>query len=140
MKLAAQVFFLAALCVFATAGCGVSGKNSEATLKETVLKFNEGIRWGRLQEVVPRVHPDNVSHFMKMHEKFGGEIQLSDYEIISSSYDAEKKTAEVTVKVTWYRQNEMELFTTFLVQLWEWEPQGSDWLLTTETYQSGEPF
>ena len=53
---------------FIVLSCGAAGQQAEDRLKESVVQFNEGIRWGRMQEVIPRVHPDNVQHFLKMHE------------------------------------------------------------------------
>jgi hypothetical protein len=119
-------------------GCGAAKQKAEDELKEAVLMFNEGVRWGRLQEVLPRIDPKNTAHFMKMHEKFGTEIQVSDYELINSSYDSTKQTATVTVRITWYRQSEMELYSTLLSQSWEYH--SAAWTLVTETYQSGEAF
>jgi hypothetical protein len=130
--------FSVVTALFIATGCGVANQKAETELKEAVLMFNEGVRWGRLQEVMPRMDPKNTSHFIKMHEKFGTEIQLSDYELVSSFYDSTKQTAAVTVKITWYRQSEMELHTTILLQSWEYHAAG--WLLVTETYQSGEAF
>jgi hypothetical protein len=124
------------LCL--AAGCGTAKQKTEDELKEAVLLFNEGVRWGRLQEVIPRIDPKNSAHFLKMHEKFGTEIQVSDYELINSSYNSEKQTAVVAVQVTWYRKSEMELHTTFLIQSWEYH--NADWMMVTETYQSGEAF
>jgi hypothetical protein len=131
------IFFFIAISVF-SAGCGAAGQKAEDDLKEAVVLLNEGIRWGRLQEVMPRVHPDNAAHFLKMHEKFGKDIQVSDYELINSVYNAEKKTASVAVQITWYQQSRMELHSTVLLQ--SWERQGQDWIMMTETYQSGEAF
>jgi hypothetical protein len=118
--------------------CGGPSQKAQSDLKDAVLRLNEGIRWGRLQEVMPRVNPENAEQFMKMHEKFGTEIQLSDYELINSTYNEKEKKADVVIRITWYRQSEMELFSTILLQAWEY--QGMDWMLMTETYQSGQAF
>ncbi len=135
-------FKIGFLCLLAAqllfAACGGPTQKAQSDLKDAVIQFNEGIRWGRLQEVMPRVSPENAEHFMKMHEKFGSEIQLTDYELINSTYNNENKTAKVTVRISWYRQNEMELCNTILLQ--EWELKGADWMMMTETYQSGDSF
>ncbi|NLG02916.1 MAG: hypothetical protein GX567_03640 [Clostridia bacterium] len=123
---------------FIVLSCGAAGQQAEDRLKESVVQFNEGIRWGRMQEVIPRVHPDNVQHFLKMHEHFGNETQVSDYELISYEYNQEKKSATINVRITWYKQSEMALHTTILIQ--SWEHIESDWILMTETFHSGEAF
>ena len=136
MKL--RTIFLLLWLVLGCCACGGASQKAQSDLKDAVIMLNEGVRWGRLQEVVPRVHADNVAHFMEMHKAFGTEIQLSDYELINSVYNPDKKTAAVTVRITWYRQSEMEVHTTLLLQ--SWELHGAEWLLMTETYQSGEAF
>lgn len=137
MRLSRGVTVLAAAALGLIA-CGGPSQKAQSDLKDAVLRFNEGIRWGRLQEVMPRVNPQNAEQFMKMHEKFGTEIQLSDYELINSTYNEKEKKADVLVRITWYRQSEMELFSTILLQAWEY--QGMEWMLMTETYQSGQAF
>ena len=118
--------------------CGAANVKQQDSLKEAVLLFNEGVRWGRLQDVIPRVSPDYSAHFVEMHKAFGKDIQISDYEIVNTTADWKKKQAEVTVQITWYRQTEMEVFTTVLSQ--RWEESGVDWVMVAESYVSGEPF
>ncbi len=118
--------------------CGAVSPKRQDSLKEAVLLFNEGVRWGRLQDVVPRISPGHVANFMEMHKAFGKTIQISDYDILNTAANWEKKQAEVTVQITWYRNTEMELFTTILSQ--KWEESGTDWILGSESYVSGEPF
>ena len=130
----ARLFILAGLVLPA---CGPSQK-SKSNLQETVLVFNEGVRWGRLQDVLPRIHPDSVEHFLEMHKEFGKEIKISDYELINAHHDGESKKADVTVQISWYRQSEMVVRTTMLVQ--HWEEKGQDWIMIAEEYLSGDTF
>jgi hypothetical protein len=124
--------------IFAMGACSGVKPRSQDNLNEAVLLFNEGVRWGRLQEVMPRLAPDNTAHFLEMHEGFGKEVKVSDYEIINTNVDWEKQTAVVMVKVTWYRITQMEEFTTVISQ--RWEEIGGEWMMMAETYQTGEPF
>ena len=118
--------------------CGVATPNKQDTLKESVLLFNEGVRWGRLQDVLPRVAPEHADNFIEMHKDFGKTIQISDYELINTKANWEDKQAVVTVQITWYRNTEMELHTTILSQ--KWEQVGVDWVMMAESFVSGEPF
>lgn len=117
--------------------CALATPNQQDTLKESVLLFNEGVRWGRLQDVMPRVAPEHADNFVEMHKDFGKTIQISDYEIINTTANWKEKRAEVTVQITWYRNTEMELHTTVLSQ--QWEQVGVDWVMMAESYVSGKP-
>ena len=119
-----------------TAACGA--QHDADKLRETVLLFNEGVRWGRLQDVMPYLYSENAQHFVEMHKEFGKEIQLSDYELVNVTMDGEKKKADVNVQITWYRLSEMVVNTTILVQ--HWEKQGQGWIMIAEEFVSGEPF
>ena len=117
--------------------CGAS-QESQDKLRETVVRFNEGVRWGRLQDVMPYVYAENSAHFLEMHKAFGKDIQVSDYEIITVTLDSEKKKADVNVQISWYRLSQMVSYTTILVQ--HWEKQKQDWIMIAEEFRSGEPF
>lgn len=117
--------------------CGPAQK-SKSNLQEAVLMFNEGVRWGRLSEVLPRIHPDSVSHFLEMHKEFGEDIKVSDYELLHVHHDDKNKKADVTVQIVWYRESEMLQKKTMLIQ--HWEEQGQDWIMIAEEYISGDKF
>ena len=129
------VLFFAALVAWA---CGEVSPKRQDSLREAVLLFNEGVRWGRLQDVMPRVALDSREHFLEMHKEFGRDLQVSDYEIVNTAVDWKKNTANVTVQITWYRKSQMEVFTTVLTQTWE--EQAGEWLMTIESFTSGQPF
>ncbi len=120
-----------------TASCGAAQQNQDK-LRETVLLFNEGIRWGRLQDVMPHLYSENAAHFIEMHKEFGKEIQISDYEIINWVIHPESKKADINVQFVWYRLSEVEVHETIVTQHWEKQAQG--WFLIAEEFVSGEPF
>ena len=134
-----HLLWLSVLLNLLLAGCG-PGQRSKHKLQETVLLFNEGVRWGRLQDVLPRVHPDSAAHFLEMHKEFGKEIQISDYELVNALHDPKKKKADVTVQITWYRQSEMVVKTTVLIQHWEEQEREREWIMLAEEYVSGDRF
>ncbi len=125
------------IVVFINLSCGPI-QQSKSNLQEAVLAFNEGVRWGRLQEVLPRIHPDSVDHFVEMHKEFGDDIKVSDYEILNANHDDKNKKADVSVRISWYRESEMVVRKTMLVQ--HWEEHGQDWIMLAEEYVSGDKF
>lgn len=128
----------AILTTFLVAAAACGANPSEDTLRENVVRFNEGVRWGRMNDVMPYLYPSSADHFIEMHKAFGKEIQLSDYEIVNVTMNAEKHTADVNVQISWYRLSEMVVYTTIVTQ--HWEKQTTDWLLIAEEIVSGEPF
>lgn len=117
--------------------CAAAFQGPTYKLNEAVLQLNEGVRWGRLQQVMTRVDPSSRDYFLEAHAQFGREIQISDYEILSSEVDLENGKAEVSVFVSWYRISEMVIHQTTFVQLWE--TRDRQWLLVAEKHQSGVP-
>ena len=124
---------IVACCVACGAGQGRSDK-----LQRAITELNEGVRWGRLDAVLAHVHPDSQEHFLQLHAGFHDTIQISDYEIVSTRVDLDAGKADVGIKISWYRNDQMEAFTTVLVQ--RWEETERDWYLVAEEYRSGKPF
>ena len=107
-------------------------------LQEAVFHFYEGVRWGRLEDVLSRIHPDAKEHFLEMHREFGREIQVTNCEVVNSKVDLDNKKAEVGIKITWYRTGEMVVRDTILLQ--HWEEIKAHWFMVAEEYRSGTPF
>jgi hypothetical protein len=117
--------------------CG-SGQTKADRLKESIFYFNEGVRWGRVQDVMARIDPESVDHFVEMHKEFGAALQVTNYEIINTILSPDENKADVTVQITWYRIDQMEVMKTVLVQ--HWEHREREWLVISEEYRAGTPF
>lgn len=109
-----------------------------AKLKEAVFYFNEGVRWGRVQDVVTRLDPGFQDHFREMHKDFGRDIQLTNYELLDQQVNLEEGAAYFAIKLTWYRINELLVYETVMGQYWE--EKDLEWYMVREEYQSGTPF
>jgi len=123
--------------LFFAVACGVA-EGPRDKLKHSAFLFNEGLRWNRQAEVLPRVDPAAIDHFMEMHRGWGEELYIENAEIINSIYDGKAKKAAITVKFTWYRNTEMVVHQTYTIQ--HWEKTDSDWMMMAEEYKSGTPF
>lgn len=127
----------AALVVGALAlGCGMA-EGPREKLQHTAFAFNEGLRWGRDADVLPRVDPAAMSGFQAMHAGWGAEIQISGAEILQSVVDKKLDKAVITVKYTWYRNDQMVVNETLTLQ--HWERRKGEWWMVAEEYKSGEP-
>lgn len=126
------LFFLVGVC-----GCAAAAQGSSEKLKEAVFYLNEGVRWGRLQDVLSYVAPDSQTHYIESHKGVGNEIQISGYDVVSTQIDPETSTAQIGVKLTWYRTDRMEVHDTVVLQ--RWEERERIWLLVSEEFKDGVP-
>ena len=127
----------AALAVGALAlGCGMA-EGPREKLQHTAFNFNEGLRWGRDADVLPRVDPAALAGFRALHAGWGVEIQISNVEIVQSVIDQKLDKAVLTVKYTWYKNSEMVVNETVTAQ--HWERRKGDWWMVAEEFQSGTP-
>ena len=128
---------LLAAIALATLACGVA-EGPREKLKHSAFSFNEGLRWGRYNEVLPRVDPETRDHFMELHQGWGKDIRISNAEMLQTVVDDKNEKAQISVKFTWYRVDQMEEHETITVQ--HWERRDGEWLMIAEEHQSGTPF
>lgn len=125
------------ILVFSALSCAIAD-GPRQKLKRTVFSFNEGLRWGRYNEVLPSVSPAALEHFSAMHQGWGDTIQISNAEVLHSVVDDKAKKASIEVKFTWYKIDELVVHDTVTLQ--HWEMQKATWYLVAEEYRSGTPF
>ncbi|MCU0662437.1 MAG: hypothetical protein MUC50_08955 [Myxococcota bacterium] len=131
-----RYFPIGVLLVF-LGGCAAAAQGSSEKLKEAVFTLNEGVRWGRLQDVLAYISPDSQSHYLESHKGVGAEIQITGYDVVSTRLDAETNTAQIGVKFSWYRLDRMEAHDTIVLQ--RWEAKDRLWLLVSEEFKDGVP-
>lgn len=126
----------AALAAAALSGCGLA-EGPREKLQHTAFTFNEGIRWSRDGDVLPRVDPAALDGFRALHAGWGSEIQVSNVEILQSVIDQKLDKAVLRIRYTWYRNSEMDVRETVTAQ--HWERRKGEWWMTAEEYVSGAP-
>jgi hypothetical protein len=127
---------LVALSAVLFAGCGII-EGPREKLQRTAFDFNEGLRWGRQNDVLPYVDPAALDGFRALHAGWGAEVQVSNVEILQSVIDKKMEKAVISVKYTWYRTSEMVVYETTTAQ--NWERRKGEWVMTAEEYKSGQP-
>jgi hypothetical protein len=133
-----RVAVAAALVAGAAAvGCGMA-EGPREKLQHTAFSFNEGLRWGRDADVLPRVDPPALAEFRARHAGWGTDVQVSGVEILQSVVDDKLDKAAITVKYTWYKNSEMVVNDTVTLQ--HWERRKGEWWMVAEEHQSGTPF
>ena len=129
---------LPALVIVATlalVGCPMPD-TAAAHMQTTASDFNTDVRFGRLSLAVDKVAPKEREEFLARRKKWGGRVEIADYELISAKMVG-NEDAEVIVKYDWYELAVGDLHTSKLRQ--KWHSYKGAWLLDSETLDEGAP-
>ena len=88
------------------------------TLSESVRTYNDSVRWERFGVAANHVPPEQRSQFVDDADQRAKDVKITDYEVVRIDKRGEK-TAEVHIKVSWYRDSEGTLRETQAMQTWE---------------------
>lgn len=117
-------------------GCLLQNMSAQERLRDSVVGFNDEMRWGRQDLAIQRVAPEARAEFSARHHAWGRDIQIADSEIVNVTVGHEGEDAASYVTIQWYRQNSTLLATTTLRQTWE-RTMGS-YAMTGEEVHEGE--
>ncbi len=98
------------------AGC--AGPQDEDTLTVSIRAFNEGVRWQRYTTAASALPVDQRGEFVDEMDALSKDLRITEYEVIRVDPRG-KHAAKVTVKVSWYRDDEGVLRETYAIQTWE---------------------
>lgn len=116
------------------AACGGAQRDSD-TLQESILNYNEGVRWERFESAASALPPKERSQFVDDMDQRAKDLKISQYDIVRVDKPA-TKVAKVQVKVAWYKDSEGTLRETHAMQTWE--RHGKDWWMVEETRVRGD--
>ena len=128
----ATVFSLS--LVLGLAACGGPQRDSD-TLQESILNYNEGVRWERFESAASSLPPKLRSEFVDEMDQRAKDLNISQYDIVRVDKPT-KKTAKVHIKVAWYKDSEGTLKETHAIQTWE--RHGKMWWMMEETRLRGD--
>ncbi|MBA3465346.1 MAG: hypothetical protein H0T46_35770 [Deltaproteobacteria bacterium] len=110
------------------AACGGPQRDAD-TLKESILAYNEGVRWERFETAASSLPPKLRSEFVDEMDTRAKDLKISQYDIVRVDKPT-KKMAKVHVKTAWYKDSEGTLKETHAVQTWE--RHGKAWWMVEE--------
>jgi len=116
------------------AGCGGLPSKGEPLI-DSVMLYNDGVRWERLTHAAARVPPAAREDFLDVREELAEDLQISDWEVERVREKGSRAT--VRVKYTWYLDTVGTVHETHADQAWE--RRGKAWLLIDEQRTRGEP-
>jgi len=122
------------LVVVLVAGCASKQRQGDE-LMDSVMTYNEGVRWERLAAAATRVPPAERDDFVDERDQLAEDLRISDWEIKRVRQRGERR-AEIHVKYTWYRDDEGIVHETHAMQ--RWERRGRAWLIVGEERLRGD--
>jgi hypothetical protein len=117
-------------------GCIFHNVGSEERLRDAVVELNDQTRWGRMDTAVERVHPAYRRAFVRSHRQWAQTIQIADVELLNVQIADSRERATITVALSWYSYETMELRQTVLRQ--RWRREGSEYFLHSEEVMGGD--
>jgi hypothetical protein len=119
----------------ALSACGGAQRDSD-TLQESILAYNEGVRWERFEAAASALPPKERSAFVDEMDQRAKDLKISEYDVVRVETKKGSKTATVQLKVAWYKDSEGTLKETHAVQTWE--RHGKAWYMVEETRLRGD--
>ena len=121
----------AMLVVLSAAACGAAPHGE--TLMDAVRTYNDGVRWSRFAAAARQVPARQREEFLDEREELAEDLRITDYEVVRVKEKGE--TADVQVKVTWYKDSEGTVRDTWAKQAWE--RRGKAWRIVGEARVRG---
>ena len=116
-----------AICLF-LAACGAPAAQQD-TLQESIIHYNEGIRWERFEAAAAMLPPKERAQTVDDWDERAKDLKITQYDIVKIDSRGTRE-ARVQVKVGWYKASEGTLHETHSIQTWE--RHGKDWQLVEE--------
>lgn len=133
-----RILHLAALvATVLMSGCLLQNMSAQERLRDSVVGFNDEMRWGRQDLAIQRVVPAARAEFQARHRAWGRDIQIADSEIVNVQVGHEGEEASSFVTIQWYRRNSTLLSTTTLRQNWD-RSMGSFAMTGEEVHEGDE--
>jgi hypothetical protein len=138
---AAADALLAAAVVFTLAagpGCMTPSQRRADALTRSAHEFNNGLRWGRDQDVFPFLSPADARSLQARRADLGDDLVVADEEMTSLDLAPGAEKATVVVEFTWYDQRRAVVKKSVVEQKWEWID--GRWIVTSQRRAHGERF
>ncbi|MBC8132675.1 MAG: hypothetical protein H7X95_06810 [Deltaproteobacteria bacterium] len=131
---------LVVLCggVALVAGCVTPSQNRQDNLIRITRQYNDGLRWGRYQDVVAHLAADEAAKFLARTGSLADDFEMADHEVTSISFKDQGMRAEVTVDFTWYNLRRSLLRKTLVGQ--DWRFVEGRWICAVQRRVRGDRF
>lgn len=99
-------------------GCATLGTPGREEMLRLVREYNDGLRWGRAEQVLPRMSPEARARYRDKLGVLGEELEIVDYDILGIEMGNKGKEAQVKIRWSWLERNTTTLQQTTVMQQW----------------------
>jgi hypothetical protein len=129
----------AALAVIASvSGCMTPTQNRQDALVRITHEYNDGMRWGRYQDVTRHLAAEEAQKFVARTGTLDDDFEMADDEVTSITFTDGGTRAEVTVNFTWYNQRRSLVRKTLVGQ--DWRFSDGRWMCVSQRRLRGDRF
>jgi hypothetical protein len=130
---------LAALATLTlTAACMVPSQRREDTLLRTAREFNDGLRWGHDENVLPCLTAVEAQGLQSRRADLGDEFVMADQEVTAIKFLPGNEKATVTADFSWYNLRRAVVKKATIEQTWEWT--AGHWMVASQRRVRGDRF
>lgn len=136
----ATAVVLAATVAVSAAGCMGMAPNQrrEAGLTKAAREFNDDLRWGRYEHVVPYLSKEESRALLVRKADLGDDFAVADNELTMIEFQPGSQKATVVADFTWYNQRRALVKKSTIEQTWEWTE--GRWKVTDQRRVRGDRF
>jgi hypothetical protein len=108
-----------------TPGCATLGAPGREEMLRLVREYNDALRWGRPEQVLPRMSPEARARYKEKVGILGEELEIVDYDILGIEMGNKGKEAQVKIRWSWMERSSGTLQQTTVMQ--QWVDKDHDW-------------
>jgi hypothetical protein len=134
----AALLVLMVLAVAPAGACVTPAQNRQDSLVRIAHEYNDGLRWGRYQDVTAHLATDEAQKFLARTGNLGDDFEMADDEVASIAFRDGGTRADVSVDLTWYNQRRGLVRKTVIAQ--DWRFGDGRWVCTAQRRVRGDRF
>jgi len=108
------------------------------SLNRTAREFNDGLRWGRDDQVMSCLGPDDARALRTRRADLGDDLVIADHEVKSIQIAPGAEAATVVAEFSWFNQRRNIVQKTTVEQTWTWSE--NHWTVTDQRRIAGDRF
>jgi hypothetical protein len=117
------------------AGCA-GGYDSLTALRNSVDEFHDGFRWGAMGSMLPHVRVEDQDASTTDYQARMDGVSIADYEVSRIQLADDSDSADVWVRLSWYRADEMLVHEATIRE--HWVSAGATWNRVDLAVERGE--
>jgi hypothetical protein len=125
------------VAALALAGCFAEGYSMKDRVTEAARRFNEGVRWNKVDQSVTYLPKDAQQAFVERMAALEDELEFADSEMIRLEVDKKRDRATARMTYTWMLKRRGLMEKTSTEQTWV--EKDRQWSLVREVRLSGSP-